>query len=211
MPDEIKAMLDNLSIRERTLVLLAVSTGLRQSELFGLKWGDIDLVQGRMNVTRSIVYGVVGPCKTESSQKPVPVHPLLADALSDWRKQCAYTKLDDWVFASKRHRGRRRERLFDGQLVLHPLQRGGLARNQHRGHDLFPHRAFYRRFVSTKAGAPALRPEVQSLVRSPAMEVPEWRAQEHSYEMQKARDILRNLNATDEERAVAESRLKEND
>ncbi len=107
MPDEIKAMLDNLGIRERTLVLLAVSTGLRQSELFGLKWGDIDLVQGAMNVTRSIVYGVVGPCKTESSQKPVPVHQLLADALSDWRKQCAYTKPDDWVFASKCHRGRR--------------------------------------------------------------------------------------------------------
>ena len=115
MPDEIKAMLDNLSIRERTLVLLAVSTGLRQSELFGLKWGDIDLVQGAMNVTRSIVYGVVGPCKTESSQKPVPVHPLLADALSDWRKQCAYTKPDDWVFASKRHRGRRP---YWGQAIL---------------------------------------------------------------------------------------------
>jgi len=115
MPDEIKAMLDNLSIRERTLVLLAVSTGLRQSELFGLKWGDIDLVQGAMNVTRSIVYGVVGPCKTESSQKPVPVHPLLADALSDWRKQCAYTEPDDWVFASKRHRGRRP---YWGQAIL---------------------------------------------------------------------------------------------
>lgn len=52
MPDEIKAMLDNLSIRER----------LGQSELFGLKWSDIDLVQGTMNVTRSIVYSVVGPC-----------------------------------------------------------------------------------------------------------------------------------------------------
>jgi len=115
MPHEIKAMLDNLRIRERTLVLLAVSTGLRQSELFGLKWGDIDLVQGTMNVTRSIVYGVVGPCKTESSQKPVPVHPLLADALSDWRKQCAYTKPDDWVFASKRHRGRRP---YWGQAIL---------------------------------------------------------------------------------------------
>ena len=115
MPDEIKAMLDNLSIRERTLVLLAVSTGLRQSELFGLKWGDIDFVQGTMNVTRSIVYGVVGPCKTETSQKPVPVHPLLADALSDWRKQCAYTKPDDWVFASKRHRGRRP---YWGQAIL---------------------------------------------------------------------------------------------
>ena len=115
MPDEIKAMLDNLSIRERTLVLLAISTGLRQSELFGLKWGDFDLVQGTMDVTRSIVYGVVGPCKTETSQKPVPVHPLLADALSDWRKQCAYTKPDDWVFASKRHRGRRP---YWGQAIL---------------------------------------------------------------------------------------------
>jgi integrase len=104
-----------LSIRERTLVLLAVSTGLRQSELFGLKWGDIDFAQGTMNVTRSIVYGVVGPCKTESSQKPVPVNPLLADALSDWRKQCAYTKPDDWVFASRRYRGRRP---YWGQAIL---------------------------------------------------------------------------------------------
>jgi site-specific recombinase XerC len=104
MPAEIKALVDNLHIRERTLVLVAVSTGLRQSELFGLKWGDIDLAQGTMNVTRSIVYGVVGPCKTESSQKPVPVHPLMADALSQWQKQCAYTKPDDWVFASRRPR-----------------------------------------------------------------------------------------------------------
>jgi integrase len=115
MPAEIKALVDSLGIRERTLVLLAVSTGLRQSELFGLKWGDIDLVQYTMNVTRSIVYGVVGPCKTESSQKPVPVHPRLADALSDWRKQCVYTKPDDWVFASKRYRGRRP---YWGQAIL---------------------------------------------------------------------------------------------
>jgi integrase len=79
-PGEIKALVDNLSVRERALVLLAVSTGLRQSELFGLKWGDIDFCQGTMNVTRSIVCGVVGPCKTESSQKPVPVHTLVRPA-----------------------------------------------------------------------------------------------------------------------------------
>src|SRR6516162_6868727 len=92
MPAEIKALVDSLSIRERTLVLLAVSTGLRQSELFGLKWGNIDLAGKTMNVTRSIVYGVVGSCKTESSQKPVPVHPLVADSLLGWRKQSTYTK-----------------------------------------------------------------------------------------------------------------------
>jgi integrase len=92
-----------------------VSTGLRQSELFGLKWGAIDFSQGTMNVTRSIVYGVVGPCKTESSQKPVPVHPLVADTVLAWRKQSAYTKPDGWVFASGRHRGRHP---FWGQAIL---------------------------------------------------------------------------------------------
>src|SRR5882724_7839037 len=74
-PAEIKALINGLALRERTLVLVAASTGLRQSELFGLEWGDINFAQGTMSVTRSVVYGVVGPCKTESSQKPVPVHP----------------------------------------------------------------------------------------------------------------------------------------
>lgn len=77
MPAEIKALVNSLGIRERTLVLLAVSTGLRQSELFGSKWGDIDLVQYTMNVTRSIVYGVVGPCKTSHRKSPCPfIHAL---------------------------------------------------------------------------------------------------------------------------------------
>ena len=106
-PTEIKALLGGLNLRERTLVLLAASTGLRQSELFGVKWCDIDFAQHTMNVMRSIVYGVVGPCKTESSQKPVPVHPTVLDALAKWREVCRYNKSDDWVFASRRHRGRK--------------------------------------------------------------------------------------------------------
>jgi integrase len=115
MPSEIKALVDKLSIRERTLVLLPVSTGLRQSELFGLKWGDIDFAEGHMHVTRSIVYGVVGPCKTKASQKPVPMHSILVEALLQWRKGVRYASADDWVFASKRYRGRRP---YWGQAIL---------------------------------------------------------------------------------------------
>ena len=115
VPAEIKALIDGLALRERTLVLLAASTGLRQSEIFGLKWGDIDFERGTMSVIRSIVYGVVGPCKTESSQKPVPIHPTLADALTQWRKRCTYVRPEDWVFASKRYRGRRP---YWGQAIL---------------------------------------------------------------------------------------------
>jgi hypothetical protein len=60
-------------------------------------------------------------------------------------------------------------------------------------------------------GAPTLRREVQEFVApSKAMMTPEWLAQENSYEAQKARDILRNPIATDEEKAVAQARLREN-
>lgn len=106
-PGEIKMLLDAMNLREKTLVLLAASTGLRQSEMFALKWRDIDVDLKAINVTRSIVYGVVGQCKTESSQKPVPAHPLLLEALTSWRQQQPYNRPDDWVFASRRHRGRK--------------------------------------------------------------------------------------------------------
>lgn len=98
---EIKGLVENLPLRERTLVLLAASTGLTQGELFGLKWRDIDFEHGDMNVIRSIVCGVEGCCKTESSQKPVPMHPQLAAALIAWREQCRFKTGDDWVFASR--------------------------------------------------------------------------------------------------------------
>ncbi len=104
---EIKTLVENLPLRERTLVLLAVSTGLRQGELFGLKWRDVDFEHGELNVIRSIVCGIEGRCKTECSQKPVPMHPQLAAALIAWRQQCRFKNSDDWVFASRLHNGRR--------------------------------------------------------------------------------------------------------
>lgn len=120
IPAEIKLLLDNLELRERTLVLLAASTGLRQSELFALKWGDIDFSEGTMNVTRSIAYGIVGRCKTEASQKPVPVHPILAEALTQWRDRCHYRDVNDWVFANEHYRGRHP---YWGQAILRTIVR----------------------------------------------------------------------------------------
>jgi len=120
IPAEIKLLLDNLALWERAMVFVAASTGLRQSELFALQWGDIDFSQGAMNVTRSIAYGVVGRCKTEASQKPVPVHPILAAALIQWRDRCRYREPEDWVFANEHHRGRHP---YWGQAILRRLIR----------------------------------------------------------------------------------------
>jgi hypothetical protein len=89
-----------------TLVLLAAGTGLRMSELFGLKWSDVHFDRHEISVTRSIVMQVVGPCKTEASQRPIPMDHSLAEALEVSRAQSHYRADGDSVFASAKLRGR---------------------------------------------------------------------------------------------------------
>lgn len=55
-PLEVQRLLPSLALRERTLVLLAFGTGLRVSELFGLRWRDINFQANELNVVRSIVF-----------------------------------------------------------------------------------------------------------------------------------------------------------
>ena len=105
--DEIKRLLNNVASLPRLLIFLDVTTGLRQSELFGLRWSDLDFDSGEINVVRSVVHGVISRCKTESSAKPIPMDPLLAEMLKEWRKMTRYRSDDDWVFASKRAKGKR--------------------------------------------------------------------------------------------------------
>jgi len=76
------------------------------SELFGLKWSDVHFDRHEISVIRSIVMQVVGPCKTEASQRPIPMDHLLAEALEVWRAQSHYRAESDWVFASVKSRGR---------------------------------------------------------------------------------------------------------
>ena len=58
---------------------------------------------------------LVGPCKTEASQKPVPLDSRLAEALKVWHHHTRYSKVDDWVFASPAARG---QRPYWGQCLM---------------------------------------------------------------------------------------------
>ena len=91
----------------RTMAFLDAFTGLRISELLGLKWSDIDFERSEVNVRRAIVYGVVGNCKSKASKRPVALDPVLADTLRHWRLKTPYNKPEDWVFASTRLSGRK--------------------------------------------------------------------------------------------------------
>ncbi len=116
---EVQKLLADLRLREQTLVLLAVTTGLRKSELFALKWKDVDFENKQLSVTRSIVQHVVGACKTESSQKPVPLHDDLITALRRWHLHTPYRCPETWVFASPQNHGRRP--YWGQQLMRHHI------------------------------------------------------------------------------------------
>lgn len=71
-PDEVQYLLAQLDNPFRVMVLLDVTTGLRRSELFALKWKDIDFNNLLIAVKRSISWELLEPVrmKLHGSQFP---------------------------------------------------------------------------------------------------------------------------------------------
>lgn len=107
-PAEIAAILQELEGTEpvRTAFLIAAVMGMRRSEIFGLKWVDVDFERAILHVRRSYVDGVVGPTKTESSRRPLPIPAQALKALESWHRISQFSAPADWVFASEFHFGK---------------------------------------------------------------------------------------------------------
>jgi integrase len=67
----------------------AIFTGLRASELRGLRWADIDFQKNELHVRqRADRYLKIGPPKSESGERCVPLAPIVANTLREWRLAC---------------------------------------------------------------------------------------------------------------------------
>jgi len=104
-PGEFQALLRELPLRERVMVMIAGSTGLRRSELLALRWSDVNFFTMEIAVTRSCVRNRFGETKTEASRKPVPLHQSVCDVLAEWRGESLYTSDSDFLFPSLRMNG----------------------------------------------------------------------------------------------------------
>lgn len=98
--EEIGKLLSEVKQPWRTAVYVAVTTGLRVSELLALKWADVNFATGEIKLSRGIVRQHIGEMKTEASRKPVPMDAGLADVLTNWREIAPYNQDADYVFAS---------------------------------------------------------------------------------------------------------------
>lgn len=85
-PDQVRALLEAArGERNEALYVVAVHTGLRQGELLGLKWSDVDLDGRRLSIRRAIKVtegGLdFGPPKNKASRRSVPLSKSAASAL----------------------------------------------------------------------------------------------------------------------------------
>jgi integrase len=85
----------------RVVILTAAMTGLRQGELLGLRWRDVDWGVQRIRVRSTFVRGEhSGDGKSElSTRRSVPMTDRLAGELDSWSQRTVYHGDDDLVFA----------------------------------------------------------------------------------------------------------------
>ena len=88
-PEEVKAILGALQGRWRPLLMTAIFTGLRASELRGLRWDDVDLAKMQIHVRqRADRYNAIGRPKSEAGDRDVPIPAPLVNVLREWRLVC---------------------------------------------------------------------------------------------------------------------------
>jgi integrase len=93
------ALIASLPEPYKTMVIFAICTGCRVSEILAMRWSRIDFKRRTMLVTVKAVNGRVGRVKTEYSADELPLDPKFAAVLMKWKAQCPEST-GDWVFPS---------------------------------------------------------------------------------------------------------------
>ncbi len=99
-PEQVRALLGELKEPYRTMVLLAVLSGLRRGEIFGLRWKFVGFADGSILVAESNYEGRQGPPKTRASRRKVYVDSVVLEGLA--RLRPAHSQPDDFVFHTER-------------------------------------------------------------------------------------------------------------
>lgn len=94
LPEEIKAIVGAMDENWRPILLTAIFTGLRASELRGLRWANVDLTRRELHVReRADEYKQMGHPKSEAGERTVPLPPLVVSELRKWKLKCPRTDL----------------------------------------------------------------------------------------------------------------------
>jgi integrase len=98
--EELRLIIDAANVRGervRAFVFTAIFTGLRGSELRGLKWEDLNLKTGEeeLHVRRRVDrFNNFGAPKSKAGTRDIPLSPMVANALRAWKLACPKGELN---------------------------------------------------------------------------------------------------------------------
>lgn len=74
----------------KVAIMLLIFTGMRRSELMGLQWQDVDLIEGAISVKRDVQYinklgEVIGETKNLSSKRKIGIPQFIVDLLKGYK------------------------------------------------------------------------------------------------------------------------------
>ena len=93
--DEIRSMLNEAEGHWRPLIVTAIFTGLRASELRGLSWEHVDFDNKVIHVRqRADRWNEIGSPKSEAGTRDVPIPPMVVNTLKEWKLACPEGPLD---------------------------------------------------------------------------------------------------------------------
>ncbi|NTA48010.1 site-specific integrase [Agrobacterium tumefaciens] len=82
--NEIKALVAALDGNWRPLLVTTIFTGMRSSELRGLRWRDVNFKKAEIHVNqRADQFKEIGPTKSEAGVRSIPVPPVVIAALKE--------------------------------------------------------------------------------------------------------------------------------
>jgi len=86
---ELNTLIEKSEGRWRPFIVTAIFTGMRMSELRGLRWSDVDLEAGQIHVRqRADAWGKLGPTKSRAGMRDIPLAPIVVNALRHWQLEC---------------------------------------------------------------------------------------------------------------------------
>ena len=85
--DQVRALLDAADERSRALYTVDVRTGMRPGEILALRWSDVDLEAGTVQINRALSEGEFSTPKTPRSRRRISLSPATVATLKAHRKR----------------------------------------------------------------------------------------------------------------------------
>jgi integrase len=83
-PEKFQELVSTLHEPHKTMVIVAMCTGMRVSEVLALRWEHIEFEAGAILFQQGVVNGRIGSVITEASNDYIPLDPEFAQILRGW-------------------------------------------------------------------------------------------------------------------------------